>query len=192
MDTGIISLLSAGLGAGITLLSVYFNNKNQIKRDQLKYQNDLNIERLRIENETHKKYRTELLQNIERFNNILGKIENSLSLTNSVIQSSNNLSSEDFDKKYLSEQIELVELESISIAFFPDLIDSIKRITALHNNYWGNQRLLLKINIKTKREQYISMQSRIIEISNKTFPEIRNIKTDILKISKKIKSKYVA
>ena len=48
METGIIiSLISAGLGAGISLISVYINNKSQLNRDRLKYQNDFKLEKFR-------------------------------------------------------------------------------------------------------------------------------------------------
>ncbi len=193
MGTGIIiSLISTGLGAGISLLSVYLNNKFQLRRDKLKYRNDFDLESFKIENESNHKYRTELLQNIERLNIILGNIENSISLTTSVIQSSNKLSSEEFDKKYLMERVELVELESIAIAYFPDLFDNIRRITGAHNNNWGHQRLLLETDIETDRKSYSSLQSKIIEISNETNLEIISARNKMISKSESIKNKYIA
>ncbi|WP_440067370.1 hypothetical protein [Tenacibaculum discolor] len=192
METGIIiSLISAGLGAGISLISVYINNKSQLNRDRLKYQNDFKLENLKIENDSNLKYRTELLQNIERLNIILGKIENYISLTTSVIESSHKLSSEEFDKKYIQERFEIIELESIVIAYFPDLFENIRRVNGMHNNYWGHQRLLLMTEIETQKESYVSLQKKIIEISNETYSEIDKTRNKIITVSENIKNKYV-
>lgn len=192
MKAEILSLLSFGLGAGSSLLSTYLTNKNQLKRDNEKYKNDLLIQERKNEFEIKQNYRIELLADLERLNNIVGKLENSISLTSSVIESDKKLAYQDFDAKYQEELNGIIEVESLVISKFTEMHDTICKISGLHNQYWGNQRLLLMIDIKEEKERYIRMQRKIIEVANETASEIAKVRRKSLELGYELRHKYLA
>lgn len=184
-------IISFLLGAGVTILTTLLNNRYQLKRDKLKFENDLILEDKKNEFELDKISRVELLSDLERLNTIVGKLEHSISLTSSVIESEKELSHLDFDSKYQKELEHLIELESLTVSKFTEIYDTVCSLSGLHNQYWGNQRLLLLTDINTDRESYVSLQSRIIKISNKSKKEISKIRNLSLQFAKRTKNKYV-
>ncbi len=185
----IITLL---IGAGITYLTTYMNNRNLLKRDDKKYKHELSIEKNKIEQELNQKYRLELLNDLEKLNLIVGKLDNSISLTSSVIESTHKISAKEFDNKYLEEVCDIIQLECLGVSKFTDMHDLISSISELHNQFWGNQRLLLMSDVNEDKEVYTKLHMELIEISNKTHSLTQEIKKESIGIARKIKNKYVA
>jgi len=187
MDGDLINSMALLItGATIPIITSYLNNKYQVRRDIMKYDNEREIEKEKREFDEAKNNRIYLIQNIEKVNGLLSYFEHSISLTSSVINSSNNMKTEEFDLIYRKELEQLISLKSIIIARFPDFYCNILRIDGYHNNYWGNQRLLLHIDINKDKEGYLALQREITEIANKTSSEIYELSNTLRNYSEKI------
>lgn len=173
-------------GAGISLSTTYFVSKNQVKRDKVKFENESKIKKEKREFEEISSNKKNILENIEKICGLLSYFEHSISLTSSVIDSSNKMNPEEFDKFYKKELKQLTKLKSLIVSRFPNLYNNIQIIDNHHNNYWGNQRLLLQLDIKSEKEDYLIIQKKIIEITYKTRSEINELITELKKISKDI------
>lgn len=189
--TSVIGIIGAALGAAISLIGLYLNNRIQLKRDRIKNLHDRDIIELKMKSEEESKYKSLILQNIERVNSALGKVEHDLSLTASVIDSMHKLNHLDFDKKCLIERNELTSLESIAVVYFPGIIASIRRLINLHNNYWGHQKLLLMCDVDSEPQRYQMLQRKIIEISDNAYAEIGEVRHEIIKIAENINHRVV-
>lgn len=93
---------------------------------------------------------------------------------------------EEFDKIYRKELEQLISLKSIIISRFPDFYDSILKIDGYHNNYWGNQRILLHVDYNENKEDFRVIQTKIIEIANETNREINELNRQLRKYSETI------
>ena len=192
MTTELLTLIGAILGAGITLISVFLNNKFQLRRDSLKYVNDYNIEKLKIESETKSNHELSILNNIENAIQLLSEIQLEISLTKSVIDSSNNLKFKDFDVNYLKENNKLAQIQAKSLIYFPQVLNKVENIVGFYNNYWGHQRILLMHYEQDRKENPGGLFEKVIQASDNTSREIVIIKNDLLELANKITNKYVA
>lgn len=174
------------VGAALPIITMAINNRLQVRRDLMKYDNDRRIETEKREFQEAKDNKVNMLQSIEKAYGLLSYFEHTISLTSSVIDSTNNLTSEEADAIYRKELKQLTSLKSIIIARFPDLYDDILKIDADHSNYWGNQRLLLKIDINTDYERYTTMQQIIITVVRKTNEDIYELREKFRNYSKTI------
>lgn len=190
METGFTTtLLSTAIGSIITWITVYLKDVLQTKRDKFRFQHDFAVEKLKIESETSERHRSELLQNMKEVNNTIGKIEGSISLTASVIESSCKLNYNDFDQKHLDERLDLINVRSIAVIYFRDLINNIENVINLHNNYWGHQRMLLREDVNTNQQSYMALQKKIIEISNEALSEVVKIRHRTTEIAADVNGK---
>lgn len=170
-------------GAASSIITTYLNNKYQVQRD---IKNNENDRKVALENRAFtekKENRSNLTRSIERVNGFLSYLEHSISLTSSVIDSSRNMTSEQFSVIYRKELVQLRILKSIIISRFPDFYNHILRIEGHHNNYWGSQTRLLKINIKENMDAYERMLKQIIEIVNNTNSEISELNNELRKLA---------
>lgn len=191
MTTEIITLLGTALGAAITIISVYLNNKFQLKRDDLKFDREYKIEKLKIDTDALSKHRNSILKSIEDTHQIISEIQFTISLTKSVIESSHKLPYQDFDKQYLTENNKLSKIESIAIIYLPEILENVKTVKDLYNNYWGHQRLLLMTDVIEEQQGYRYLQEKIIQISDKTGVEINTMKNELFRVAEKITEKYI-
>lgn len=178
-------------GAAIPIITIFFNNRSQNKRDILKYENDRKMEFEKREFEDVKNYREYLMKTVEEIYQLLSYFEHAISLTKSVIDSSKKLKPEEFDMKYEKELEKLILLKSIVVARFPDYYDNVIKIEGLHNCYWGYQRSLLLPDVNDNIKNYSSKQEKIIETANKTSKEIDDLMFKLIKYSKKVNEKYL-
>ncbi|KFF17766.1 hypothetical protein [Flavobacterium hydatis] len=177
-------------GAAIPIITTFFNNKSQTKRDTLKYKNDLKTAIENREFEEAKNYREYLMKTVEEIHQLLSYFEHNISLTKSLIESTKKLTPEESDTIYENELEKLIRLKSIVLSRFPDYYDNILNIAALHNIFWGNQRTLLGINIKENTEGYRLTTELLFETQNKTRKEIDLILVHLKKYSEKVNEKY--
>lgn len=168
-------------GAAIAIITSFFNNKFQLRRDIIKFENDRKIEIERREFEKANSIRLELLKTIEKIHELLNYFKDSISLTSSVIDSSNGISCQEFNMIHKKELKQFRNLKSIIQTRFPNLLNNILRIEGHHSNYWGNQNLLLGIDASTNFESYQIIQKKLIEIADKASSEIYDIQTALVK-----------
>lgn len=177
---GIIGFI---LGAGATLLTAFMNNRYQLKRDKLKFDNEFIIQEKKKHFDLNQINRKELLIDLNRLNLIVGKLENSIDLTSSINDSEKKLTHLDFDVKYQKEIDFIIELNSLSVLKFPEINDSACILSGLHNQYWECLRLLLLSN--KDKEDFSSSIKNIIEIKGKTAIEVSKIRNLSLKLAEK-------
>lgn len=170
MIEGIFALLGAFIMGAFT----YLSNKIQIK-------NNYNIEKLKIEKKQKENLRKEKLLAIKEINDIIGFFERYISLTQSIIESSIKMKVNDFHLQYLEKDKKLVEIQTLASMYFPDLLENIKKLFGVHSRYWGNQNLLLRIDITENFEGYKSMLKPITEVEEEAFAITKEIKDQLLK-----------
>lgn len=160
------------LGAFISLITVYLNNKSQHKRDIEKYENDRKLERDKRNFEDEKEREKKLIYNIEQFHTLLCYFKYSISLTQSIIDSSCNLKPEEFDKNYKIELEKLLKIKNLTFLHFSMFYEEVQKIENIHNTYWGNQNQLLHLDVNKDKEDFQLVLSEIIKISDKASYEI--------------------
>lgn len=170
MIEGFFALLGAFTMGAFT----YLSNKIQIK-------NNYNIEKLKIEKEQKENLRKEKLLAIKEINDIIGLFERYISLTQSIIESSIKMKVNDFHLQYLEKDKKLVEIQTLASMYFPDLLENIKKLFGVHSRYWGNQNLLLRIDITENFKGYKSMLKPITEVEEEAFAITKEIKDQLLK-----------
>lgn len=177
-------VISGIAGGMLTLLSTIISNKYLLKRERDKIESQFDLKKLDIENEKSANIRKEKLLAVREINNTVGNFERLLSLTNSIIESSAKMGRKEFDYQYLEQYKDLVNLQTMVGIYFPKLYSEVRDLIAIHNKYWGNQRILLGINVYENFDNYVAMQKNIIEISDKAFVKIRNIREESLEMFK--------
>ena len=177
-------------GSIIPVIIMFFNNKYQNKREQSKYENERKSEYEKRYFETEKNYHNTTIKAIEEINQLLFFFENSISLTNSVINSSRKISLNEFDMIYNKELEKLTQLKGIIIARFPDYYENTINIKNLHNRYWGYQRILLSIDYQNDKKGHSNILEKIINIADETKIEIDNFISKLKKYSEEINNKY--
>jgi len=180
------------VGAAFPIITMFINNKFQVRRDIMKYDNDRKIESEKRKFEEIKNNKINLIQSIEKAHGLLSYFEHIITLTSSVIDSTNNMKIEELDANYRKELEQLTNLKSIIIARFPDFYDDVLRIDEDHSNYWGNQRLLLSVDISTDYETYTSIQQRIITVVRKTSGDVYELRTKLRNYSKSLNNEILS
>lgn len=173
-------------GAALSIMTMIVNNRLQVRRDMMKYDNDRRIEAEKREFEEAKDNKVNMLQSIEKAYGLLSYFEHTITLTSSVIDSINNMTSEEVDVNYRKGLKLLASLKSIIIARFPDFYDDVLKIDADYSNYWGNQRSLLTINIDKDYDTYVSIQQAVIKVVRKTEEDIYELRERLREYSKSI------
>ena len=171
---------TATLGATFTLIGIFITNRQQQKRDKL---NHLHIERIESDRhkfEENKIFRTYIKNEIKKIYYLISSIQNNVSLTSSVIDSSEDLSVTEYDAKYKKEAESFMELESIINTEFPEFHEKILKLKGIHNKYWGTQRLLLMQDIKNA-EPFFSIQKEVIKIEDFFQEQISILKGELMK-----------
>ena len=107
-----------------------------------------------------------------------------------MIDSSKELKPEEHDLAYRSELEKMTKLKSLVIAHLPDMYSSVIDIEGNYNNYWGNQRILLHVDIKDKPDDFRAMQRKVIEIANKTTENIHLVIRSLQQLSIRINNEY--
>ncbi|GAA0892659.1 hypothetical protein GCM10009122_23380 [Fulvivirga kasyanovii] len=188
MSVEITALLSSLIAATVALVVSRVNNKNQYARDLFKYETDNALEKKRDELGRAREYYFDQLNSLEQVNQILHRIIASADLTTSTIQSTKNLSVEEFDQQYLSQRDDLSKLAGIVIAKFPDMYSAVSKIDGLHNQYWGSQRELLQLDFQKDKERGTWRIENIVNVEREIFEESQKIINKSLEISENIKS----
>ena len=175
------TLLGAIIGGFFTLRVTKINNISQLERDKENHKKDYDIEKLKIEKKQKENLRKEKLLAIKEINDIIGFFERYISLTQSIIESSIKMKVNDFHLQYLEKDKKLVEIQTLASMYFPDLLENIKKLFGVHSRYWGNQNLLLRIDITENFEGYKSMLKPITEVEEEAFAITKEIKDQLLK-----------
>ena len=170
MIEGIFVLLGAFIMGAFT----YLSNKIQIK-------NKYDIEKLKIEKEQNENLRKEKLLAIKEINNVAGQFERYISLIQSNIESSIKMNVNDFHLQYLERDKKIVEIQTLASIYFPDLLGNVRELFGVHSRYWGNQNVLLRIDIKEDFEGYKSMLKPIIELGEEAFAITKEIRDQLSK-----------
>lgn len=183
MERDILMIMSSVFGSAITLVATYMTNKFQLKKEREKIKAQYDIEHLKIEEQKKENVRKEKILELQEISKITSYFTNWLSLTNSVIQTSMKMEIKDFDSQYLKNCDKIAELQAKSLIHLPDLYQDIIQLKNIHNTYWGNQRLLLGIDINQRYEAFADKQRIVIEVSDKAYSITRDV---IEKISSEV------
>lgn len=175
------TLLGAIIGGFFTLRVTKINNISQLERDKENHKKDYDIEKLKIEKEQKENLRKEKLLAIKEINNIAGQFERYISLIQSSIESSIKMNVNDFHLQYLERDKKIVEIQTLASMYFPDLLENIRKLFGVHSRYWGNQNLLLRIDITENFEGYKSMLKTITEVGEEAFAITKEIRDQLLK-----------
>ena len=181
------TLLGAIIGGFFTLKATKINNISQLERDRENHKKDYDIEKLKIEKEQKENLRKEKLLAIKEINNVAGQFERYISLIRSNIESSIKMNVNDFYLQYLERDKKIVEIQTLASMYFPDLLENIRRLFGVHSRYWGNQNVLLRIDIKEDFEGYKSMLKPIIELGEEAFAITKEIRDQLLKKAEALK-----
>ena len=169
-----IERIFALLGALIMGAFTYLSSKIQIK-------NNYDIEKLKIEKEQKESLRKEKLIAIKEINNVAGHFERYISLIRSNIESSIKMNVNDFHLQYLERDKKIVEIQTLASMYFPDLLENVRKLFGVHSRYWGNQNILLRIDVKEEFEGYKSMLKPIIELGEEAFAITKEIRNQLSK-----------
>ena len=180
MDGIITTLIATGFGSGIAFLTTYLNNKSQTQREIRKSESDFKIEKYKIDSEARLKYQINISKHIEEASLTICKIQHSISLTKSIIDASEKLDFQNFDQNYLIEIKKLSIVESKALIYFPQVYEKIRTLVSLYSNYWGQQRLLLMCDLTTEYQGYKAQLIEIVQISEKAYTVIEEIKRELL------------
>lgn len=182
-----ITIVSFSLGAMSTILVTHLNNRASNKRElqRINHERQTHFDKLRFEQ--LKSDKKEVVDNLKAFNLLLGKLEHSISLTSSVIESDRKMTISDFDTKHQEELSWLIELEAIAIVAFPNVHDEVLVLSGLHSHYWGNQRLLLMQDFEKDRKHFDVLQKEVIRIARES-----NVEIEKLRIFSKNKASNIA
>lgn len=175
------TLLGAIIGGFFTLRVTKINNISQLERDKENHKKDYDIEKFKIEKEQKENFRKEKLLAIKEINNIAGQFERYISLIQSSIESSIKMNVNDFHLQYLERDKKIVEIQTLASMYFPDLLENIRKLFGVHSRYWGNQNLLLRIDITENFEGYKSMLKPITEVGEEAFAITKEIRDQLLK-----------
>jgi len=139
------------------------------------------IEKLKIEKEQKESLRKEKLIAIKEINNVAGQFERYISLIRSNIESSIKMNVNDFHLQYLERDKKIVEIQTLASMYFPDLLENVRKLFGVHSRYWGNQNILLRIDVKEDFEGYKSMLKPIIELGEEAFAITKEIRDQLSK-----------
>lgn len=176
-----MEFLNIIVGSFITLISLYFANHYQLKRDELKYLRDKELEKDKRNSENEVLKINEFKKMIIEVSKLLTIIDMNISLTRSVIDSTKKITLEEFDEIYKLECETLYELNKYSILYLNEQQNTINNIINLYNNFWGNQRILI---INSDKQTNSIILEKIIQISNDISTEINNLKFDLTELMK--------
>ena len=175
------TLLGAIIGGFFTLRVTKINNISQLERDKENHKKDYDIEKLKIEKEQKESLRKEKLLAIKEINNVAGQFERYISLIRSNIESSIKMNVNDFHLQYLERDKKIVKIQTLASMYFPDLLENVRKLFGVHSRYWGNQNILLRIDVKEDFEGYKSMLKPIIELGEEAFAITKEIRDQLLK-----------
>ena len=175
------TLLGAIIGGFFTLRVTKINNISQLERDKENHKKDYDIEKLKIEKEQKESLRKEKLLAIKEINNVAGQFERYISLIRSHIESSIKMNVNDFHLQYLERDKKIVKIQTLASMYFPDLLENVRKLFGVHSRYWGNQNILLRIDVKEDFEGYKSMLKPIIELGEEAFAITKEIRDQLSK-----------
>lgn len=175
------TLLGAIIGGFFTLRVTKINNISQLERDKENHKKDYYIEKLKIEKEQKESLRKEKLLAIKEINNVAGQFERYISLIRSNIESSIKMNVNDFHLQYLERDKKIVKIQTLASMYFPDLLENVRKLFGVHSRYWGNQNILLRIDVKEDFEGYKSMLKPIIELGEEAFAITKEIRDQLSK-----------
>ena len=175
------TLLGAIIGGFFTLRVTKINNISQLERDKENHKKDYDIEKLKIEKEQKESLRKEKLLAIKEINNVAGQFERYISLIRSNIESSIKMNVNDFHLQYLERDKKIVKIQTLASMYFPDLLENVRKLFGVHSRYWGNQKILLRIDVKEDFEGYKSMLKPIIELGEEAFAITKEIRDQLSK-----------
>lgn len=175
-------------GAFTSILLVIINNYYQRKRDTEQHNREIQKEKTKTSLITENDHKDFMIESIEKVSQSLFIYYESISLTYSVIDSSGQMTLEDFDRNYKEDVRQLSHLKSLILSRFPNLTHKISKVINHHNNYWGHQRLLVLQGKKIDQESLKSIQFKIVEIQNAVREELDQIEYAFYKIAVELNS----
>jgi hypothetical protein len=182
----IVSFLT---GAFASILVVVINNYYQRKRDLEQHNREIQKENNKTTLSAEADHRSFMIESIEKVSQSLFIYYESISLTYSVIDSSGQLTLEDFDRNYKEDVRQLSHLKSLVLSRFPTFTHKISKVINHHNNYWGHQRLLVLQGKNIDLDSLKNIQIKIIEIQDAAREELDQIENAFYDIAVELTSR---
>ena len=76
---------------------------------------------------------------------------------------------------------DIFKIQTLASMYFPDLLENVRKLFGVHSRYWGNQNILLRIDVKEDFEGYKSMLKPIIELGEEAFAITKEIRDQLSK-----------
>jgi hypothetical protein len=128
-----------------------------------------------------------LIKKLFTINYLVSKLEDSISLTGNEIRVYRKMKPTEYDDLYLIEQGWVSKLKCTSLIYFDELYEHVQRLSGLHSQYWGFQRMILGQQDTDNRHNLTNEITRISNETRKVTRKIEDISRDIL-LSFKINS----
>lgn len=186
MNTTIILAISTPigviLGSIITLIGNNMNNKAQQKRENEKFQRDIDLKEIEEEHKSNKDRIKAITEIIE----LLSYFEHAISLTSSYIDTIKEISLSQHHDAYREERKKLHRLISLVCVYAPDYYNKMRYIEGNHNLYWGRQGALLDIDIKKNEKEYREILDTVVQVSHECSKNITDLIYDLRELSKRL------
>lgn len=186
MDTevliAIISFSGIIIGYGMNLIVTKMNNKAQQKRDNEKFQRDIDLKKIEEEYKSNK----ERIKAITEIIELLSYFEHAISLTSSYIDTIKEISLSQHHDAYREERKKLHRLTSLVCVHAPYYYNKMRYIEENHNLYWGRQGALLGIDIKKNEKEYREILDTVVQVSHECSKNITDLIYDLRELSKRL------
>lgn len=186
MDTAvlvaIISFSGIIIGYGMNLIGTKMNNKAQQKRENEKFQRDIDLKEIEEERKSNK----ERIKAITEIIELLSYFEHAISLTSSYMDTIKEISLSQHHDAYREERKKLHRLISLVCVYTPDCYNKICTMEGNHNLYWGRQGALLGIDIKKNEKEYVEILDTVVQVSHECSKNITDLIYDLRELSKRL------
>jgi len=186
MQNELYILAGATVGAVAAYVTAKITTSTQLNIARLNAEKDITLQRDRLLDDRFKNELSIERGKLDVLHRILSRIELENSQTMSYIQSDSNLGVEGFRTRYLENCERLHEALAIADIYYPKMSDRLRQICGQSNIFWGNQENLLRTDIKTNREGWQSLLSRVLEASDAISTRARQLKDEIASRAKEL------
>lgn len=186
MQNELYILAGATVGAVAAYVTAKITTGTQLNIARLNAEKDITLQRDRLLDDRFKNELSIERGKLDVLHRILSRIELENSQTMSYIQSDSNLGVEGFRTRYLENCERLHEALAIADIYYPKMSDRLRQIYGQSNIFWGNQENLLRTDIKTNREGWQSLLSKVLEASDAISTRARQLKGEIASRAKEL------
>ena len=186
MQNELYILAGATVGAVAAYVTAKITTSTQLNIARLNAEKDITLQRDRLLDDRFKNELSIERGKLDVLHRILSRIELENSQTMSYIQSDSNLGVEGFRTRYLENCERLHEALAIADIYYPKMSDRLRQICGQSNIFWGNQENLFRTDIKTNREGWQSLLSRVLEASDAISTRARQLKDEIASRAKEL------